>query len=173
MNKIKTIFLSLTFIILVSACGLTKVGYNFSGGSLSPEVESFSVQFFPNRARLVNPNLSNQFTEDLKEKFRGQTTLNEIVDADGHLNFDGEITGYQTRALDVTADDISATNRLTITIKVRFTNEKEPDNDFDKAFSAFADFDSTNQLSDVEDGLVEEILEQIIDDIYNEAVVNW
>ena len=173
MNKIKLLFISLTFLVLVSACGLTKVGYNFSGGSLSPEVESFSVQFFPNRARLVNPNLSNQFTEDLKEKFRSQTTLNEIVDADGHINFEGEITGYQTRALDVTADDISATNRLTITIKVRFTNEKEPENDFDKGFSAFADFDSTNQLSDVEESLVEEILEQIIDDIYNEAVVNW
>lgn len=173
MNKIKTIFISLFFSILLCACGLTKVGYNFSGGSLSPEVESFSVQFFPNRAPLVNPNLSNQFTEALKEKFRSQTTLNEIVDADGHLNFEGEITGYQTRALDVTADDISATNRLTVNIKVRFTNEKEPDNDFEKNFSAFADFDSTNQLSDVEEALVEEILEQIIDDIYNEAVVNW
>ncbi|MDQ1772244.1 hypothetical protein GQR60_16525 [Labilibaculum sp. A4] len=170
MNLIKVLFLSFCVAFVVTAC---KVSYSFTGGTLSPEVKTFSVQFFPNRAPLVNPNLSNQFTEALKEKFRGQTTLDEIVDGEGHLNFEGEITGYRTQALDVTADDISATNRLTVTVKVRFTNEIEPDNDFDKSFSAFRDFDSTKQLSEVEEGLVAEILEDIIDDIYNEAVVNW
>lgn len=170
MNLIKVLFLSFCVAFVVTAC---KVSYSFTGGTLSPEVKTFSVQFFPNRAPLVNPNLSNQFTEALKEKFRGQTTLDEIVDGEGHLNFEGEITGYRTQALDVTANDISATNRLTVTIKVRFVNEIEPDNDFDKSFSAFRDFDSTKQLVDVEEGLVEEILEDIIDDIYNEAVVNW
>lgn len=170
MNLIKVLFLSFCVAFVVTAC---KVSYSFTGGTLSPEVKTFSVQFFPNRAPLVNPNLSNQFTEALKEKFRGQTTLDEIVDGEGHLNFEGEITGYRTQALDVTANDISATNRLTVTVKVRFTNEMEPDNDFDKSFSAFRDFESTKLLSDVEEGLVEEILEDIIDDIYNAAVVNW
>lgn len=170
MKLIKVLFLSVCVVFVVTAC---KISYSFTGGTLSPEVKTFSVQFFPNRAPLVNPNLSNQFTEALKEKFRGQTTLDEIVDGEGHLNFEGEITGYRTQALDVTANDISATNRLTVTIKVRFTNEIEPDNDFDKSFSAFRDFDSNEQLSDVEEGLVEEILVDIIDDIYNEAVVNW
>lgn len=170
MNLIKVLFLSFCVAFVVTAC---KVSYSFTGGTLSTDVKTFSVQFFPNRAPLVNPNLSNQFTEALKEKFRGQTTLDEIVDGEGHLNFEGEITGYRTQALDVTASDISATNRLTVTIKVRFINEIEPDNDFDKSFSAFRDFDSTQQLSDVEEGLVEEILEDIIDDIYNAAVVNW
>jgi len=170
MKLFKILLVSFCVVFVVTAC---KISYSFTGGTLSSEVKTFSVQFFPNRAPLVNPNLSNQFTEALKEKFRGQTTLDEIVDSEGHLNFDGEITGYRTQALDVTANDISATNRLTVTVKVRFTNEIEPDNDFDKSFSAFRDFDSTEQLSDVEDGLVEEILEDIIDDIYNEAVVNW
>ncbi|MDM8162179.1 LptE family protein [Labilibaculum sp. K2S] len=170
MNLIKVLFLSFCVAFVVTAC---KVSYSFTGGTLSTDVKTFSVQFFPNRAPLVNPNLSNQFTEALKEKFRGQTSLDEIVDGEGQLNFEGEITGYRTQALDVTADDISATNRLTVTVKVRFTNEIEPDNDFDKSFSAFRDFDSTKQLSDVEEGLVVEILEDIIDDIYNEAVVNW
>ncbi|MFA9372503.1 MAG: LptE family protein [Labilibaculum antarcticum] len=170
MNLIKVLFLSFCVAFVVTAC---KVSYSFTGGTLSADVKTFSVQFFPNRALLVNPNLSNQFTEALKEKFRGQTTLDEIVDGEGHLNFEGEITGYRTQALDVTANDISATNRLTVTIKVRFINEIEPDNDFDKSFTAFRDFDSTQQLSDVEEGLVEEILEDIIDDIYNASVVNW
>ena len=170
MNLIKILFLSVCLAIGATAC---KVSYSFTGGTLSPDVKTFSVQYFPNRAPLVNPNLSNQFIEELKEKFRNQTTLDEIVDGEGHLNFDGEITGYRTQALDIMAGEIAATNRLTVTIRVRFTNEIESENDFDKSFSAFADFDSTQQLSDVEDALLEDILDQIVDDIYNEAVVNW
>jgi len=170
MNWIKS---SLLIIIIGLAFTACKVSYSFTGGTLSTDVHTFSVQFFQNRAPLVNPNLSDKFTEDLKEKFRSRTSLDEIVDGEGHLNFSGEITGYQTRAMDVTSNDISATNRLTITIRVKFTNEIEPDNNFDKSFSAFEDFDSTNQLSDVENDLVEKILEKIIDDIYNQSVVNW
>nr|WP_320117348.1 LptE family protein [uncultured Marinifilum sp.] len=170
MNKIKFIIISIAIAAVFTAC---KVSYSFTGGTLSTSVKTFSVQYFPNRAPLVNPNLSDQFVEELKEKFRNQTSLDEIVDAEGHLNFEGEITGYRTQALDIKADEIAATNRLTVTIKVRFTNEIESENDFDKSFSAFADYDSTKQLTDVEDSLLEEILEQIIDDIYNEAVVNW
>jgi len=170
MNWIKS---SLLIIIIGLAFTACKVSYSFTGGTLSTDVHTFSVQFFQNRAPLVNPNLSDKFTEDLKEKFRSRTSLDEVVDGEGHLNFSGEITGYQTRAMDVTSNDISATNRLTITIRVKFTNEIEPDNDFDKSFSAFEDFDSTNQLSDVENDLVEKILEKIIDDIYNQSVVNW
>jgi len=170
MNWIKS---SLFIIIIGLAFTACKVSYSFTGGTLSPDVKTFSVQFFQNRAPLVNPNLSNQFTEDLKEKFRSRTSLDEIVDGEGHLNFSGEITGYQTKALDITSNDIASTNRLTITIRVKFTNEIEPDNDFDKSFSAFEDFDSTKQLTDVENELVDKILEKIIDDIYNQSVVNW
>ncbi|MGZ2371369.1 LptE family protein [Ancylomarina sp. YFZ004] len=166
MNWIKS---SLLIIIIGLAFTACKVSYSFTGGTLSIGVKTFSVQFFQNRAPLVNPNLSDKFTEDLKEKFRSRTSLNEIVDGEGHLNFSGEITGYQTRAMDITSNDIASTNRLTITIRVKFTNEIDPDNDFDKSFSAFEDFDSNSQLSDVENDLVEKIL----DDIYNQSVVNW
>jgi hypothetical protein len=155
------------------AVACQSVKYSFTGGTLSDDVKTFSVQYFPNRAPLVNPNLSNRFTEELKEKFRSQTSLNEIVDGEGHINFEGEITGYRTQALDIKAGEVAATNRLTVTIKVRFTNEIESENDFDKSFSAFADYDSMDQLTDVEETLLNDILEQIIDDIYNEAVVNW
>ncbi|GAB7086290.1 LptE family protein [Marinifilum fragile] len=170
MKFIKVFVLSLCVAVLAVAC---KVSYSLTGGTLSDKVQTFSVQYFPNRAPLVNPNLSNRFTEELKEKFRSQTSLNEVVDGEGHLNFEGEITGYRTQALDIKAGEIAATNRLTVTIKVRFTNEIESENDFDKSFSAFKDYDSISQLTDVEDELLNDILEQIIDDIYNEAVVNW
>ncbi len=170
MNWIKSSLLIIIIGLTITAC---KVSYSFTGGTLSAEVHTFSVQFFQNRAPLVNPNLSDQFTESLKEKFRNQTSLNEIVDGEGHLNFSGEITGYQTRAMDITSNDIASTNRLTITVRVKFTNEKETENDFDQSFSAFEDYDSTQQLTDVENGLVDKILVKIIDDIYNQSVVNW
>jgi len=170
MNWIKS---SLLIIIIGLAFTACKVSYSFTGGTLSADVKTFSVQFFQNRAPLVNPNLSDKFTEDLKEKFRSRTSLDEIVDGEGHLNFSGEITGYQTKAMDISSADMASTNRLTVTIRVKFTNEIEPDNDFDKSFSAFEDFDSSKQLADVENELVELILEKIIDDIYTQSVVNW
>lgn len=170
MKFVKVLLLSLCIAIVAAAC---KINYSFTGGTLSTDVKTFSVQYFPNRAPLVNPNLSNRFTEELKEKFRSQTSLDEIVDGEGHLNFDGEITGYRTNALDIKPGEIAATNRLTVTIRVRFTNEIESENDFDKSFSAFKDYESTLQLTDVEEELLNDILEQIIDDIYNESVVNW
>ncbi len=170
MNWIKSTLLIIIIGLAFTAC---KVSYSFTGGTLSQDIKTFSVQYFQNRAPLVNPNLSDKFTEDLKEKFRSRTSLDEVIDGEGHLNFSGEITGYQTRAMDITSNDIAATNRLTVTIRVKFTNELEPDNDFDKSFSAFEDYDSGKQLSDVENDLVELILEKIIDDIYNQSVVNW
>ena len=170
MNWIKSTLLIIIIGLAFTAC---KVSYSFTGGTLSQDIKTFSVQYFQNRAPLVNPNLSDKFTEDLKEKFRSRTSLDEVIDGEGHLNFSGEITGYQTRAMDITSNDIAATNRLTVTIRVKFTNELEPDNDFDKSFSGFEDYDSNKQLSDVENDIVELILEKIIDDIYNQSVVNW
>ncbi len=131
------------------------------------------MQYFPNRAPLVNPTLSNKFTEALKEKFRSQTTLDEVVDSEGNLNFSGEIVGYRMQAMNIQSGELAATNRLTVTIKVNFTNDVESKNDFEKTFSAFADFDSTQELSSVENELLVEIIRQIVDDIYNESVVNW
>lgn len=170
MNNVKIIILSICIAFVAVAC---KVSYSFTGGTLSTDVKTFSVQYFPYRAPLGDPKLSNDFTEALKEKFRDQTSLNEIVDGDGHLNFEGEITGFSVQAKDITANDIAATNRLTITVKVRFTNEKEPKNDFDKSFSATEDYSSEKQLTEVQGELVPKIFEQIINDVYNEAVVNW
>ncbi|MFA8437253.1 MAG: LptE family protein [Marinifilaceae bacterium] len=163
----------LPVLLLVVGMAACKVNYSFTGGTIHEDAKTFSVQYFANRAPLVNPNLSSQFTEALKEKFRGQTNLDEIVDGEGHLNFEGEITGYSTSARDIQRDELAATNRLTVTVRVRFTNAIEEEYDFDSSFSAYYDYDSSKQLNEVEEEALEEILKQIIDDIYNKAVVNW
>lgn len=158
----------LTALIAVS-CGI----YSFSGTSIQPDIKTVTINYFEYTALKVNPSLSNDITEELKDKFRKMTRL-EQVDMDGDLELTGAVTGYDVRATAVTADEVAAQNRLTVTVKLSFTNRKYPEDDFqDKSFSAFADFDATQSLDAVEATLCEEIIEKICEDIFNSTVANW
>ena len=94
-----------------------KINYSFTGASISPDIKTVSIQYFPNMARLVNPNLSQVFTESLKEKFLSQTNLS-LVNNIGDLNFEGEIVEYYTKPMAIQGDETAALNRLTIKIRV-------------------------------------------------------
>ncbi len=162
--------LSVLFSALVfNAC---KVGYSFTGASISPSVKTFTVSYFPNRARLVNPNLSQEFTDILQEKLVRQTSLNQITEG-GDLEYSGQITEYSVRPMNIMEGDIAAQNRLTIGVKVKFTNNKDHEQDWDKSFSAYEDFDSNKSLSDIEGDLVPLIAKKLADDIFNASVANW
>jgi len=169
--RLKTLLVlfALTVGIVLTGC---KVRYSFSGASISPDVKTVSIQYFQNMAPLVNPTLSQNFTESLKELFLSQTNLT-LVNGVGDLNFEGEITKYDTKPMAIQGNETAALNRLTITIKVRFTNALDPEQNFESNFSRFAEYESTKNLTDVEDDLVAEILEQINDDIFNKSVANW
>ncbi len=149
-----------------------KVSYSFTGANLSPEVKTFTVYYFPNRARLINPTLSQNFTEELREKLTRQTSLNELSE-NGDIEFEGQITGYEFRPMSVQKEDVSAQTRLTITIKVKYTNRKVPEDDFEQSFSAYEDFDSNLAISSVEEELSNEIIEKLTDDIFNATIANW
>ena len=98
----------------------------------------------------------------------------EQVEMDGDLEITGEITGYDVRAQAVTANEVAAQNRLTVTVKVSFTNRKYPEDNFEnKSFSAYADYDSTNSLDAVEQTLCEEIIDKLVEDIFNATVAQW
>jgi hypothetical protein len=155
--------------ILLPAC---KVSYSFTGASVSPEVKTFSVQYFQNRASLVQPGLSQAITNMLIDKVRAQTSL-KYLNGTGDANFEGEITDYNTLPLTVAADARAATNRFTITVRVKFTNSIQPEYNFEQSFSRYEDYDSNLDLSSVEKELSEKIVEQIIEDIFNQAFVNW
>jgi hypothetical protein len=146
--------------------------YSFTGASISPEVKTITVQFFPNRAPNVQPTLSNVFTESLKDRFVTQTNL-ELVNRNGDLNFEGEITGYQVSPQAYQGNETAALNRLTITVRVSFVNRLEPDKSFDSSFSRYEDFESSKSLAAVENALIEDIVEQLTEDVFNKAVVNW
>ena len=121
----------------------------------------------------MNPTLSNQITEDLKDKFIRLTKL-EQVDIDGDLEIIGEITGYDVKATAITANEQAAQNRLTVNVKIAFIDRKYPENSFEnKSFSAYADFDAMQTLDAVESSLCEEIVEKLCEDIFNGTVANW
>ena len=112
------------------------------------------------------------FTEKLKDRFISQTKL-ELVDFNGDLTFSGEITGYDTKPVAVTQNEQAEKNRLTITVHVKYTSINNPKYNFDKTFSRYADYESTQLLTDVEDDLSEQIVTELIDDVFNKSVVNW
>lgn len=155
--------------VVFTAC---KVSYSFTGASISPNVKTFMVGYFPNRARLVNPNLSQLFTEGLQDKLIKQTSLSQITD-NGDLEFSGQITEYDVKPMNIQTGDLAAQNRLTITIKVKFTNNKDHEQDWEKTFTQYEDFDSNNSLSTIEDSLVPEIIKKLTDDIFNASIANW
>ncbi len=155
--------------LFVSGC---KVNYSFTGANLSPKIKTFTVYYFPNRARLVNPTLSQNFTEQLKAKLQRQTSLDELED-NGDIEFEGQITGYEVRPMSIQKNDMAAKNRLTITVKVKYTNNKEPDQSFEKSFSAFDDFDSSLTLDAIESSLVPDIIKKLNEDIFNATIANW
>jgi len=172
--KIFSVFAGILIIaVVINAC---KIGYSFTGASISPEVKTVFIDFFTNRARVVNPMLSQTFTEAMKDKFVNETGLS-MEPQQGDLDFSGEITGYEVRPLSVQQSDqgrdFASMNRLTVTVKVVFTNNKDHEQDFNTSFSAYYDWDSTRSLNEVESSAVDVIVEQLVDDIFNKSVANW
>ena len=154
--------------LLAPSCGI----YSFSGTSIEPDVKTVTINYFEYKALRVNPSLSNDLTEALKDKFRKMTRLTQ-VDLDGDMEISGEVTGYDTKAMAVTAGEFAAQNRLTVSVKISYMNRKHPEDDFEKSFSAYADYDSSNSLDSVEGTLCEQIVEQLVEDILNATVANW
>lgn len=153
---------------IVRSCGI----YSFSGTSIQPDVNTVNIHYFEYKALRVNPTLSNELTEALKDQFRRLTRL-EQVDEEGDLDIVGEIIGYDVKAMGITADEVAAQNRLTVNVKIYFTNNKYPEDNLEQSFSAYADFDATQALDAVEAGLCEEIIDKLVEDIFNATVAQW
>ncbi|MBO7197435.1 MAG: LptE family protein [Tidjanibacter sp.] len=162
---------ALTFATLVGLSACT-VKYSFSGASIPLEATTVSIPYFPNNAPMVAPTLSSTLTDALQDKFARQTKL-QLVDSGGDLAFEGEVTNYTSTPAAITSAETAAMNRLTITVKVKFTNVYEPQNNYNKSFSAFAEYDANQLLQDIQDSLITEIVEQLVQDIFNAAVANW
>jgi len=169
---IVNIRLTIVLLALLMATTTCKMSYSFSGVNISPEVLTYSVDYFPNRAALVQAQLSQVFTDAMMDKIQGNTNL-DLSTQGGDVQFSGEITNYVTRPTAITSDETAARNRLTITVRVKYTNVIEPDLDFDSSFSRFEEYDASAPLSDVENALITLIVENLVEDIFNKAFISW
>lgn len=167
-------FIPVLFTIILSTAIFTacKVSYSFTGAVPMVGVKTFSVYYFPNRAKLVNPNLSQVLTDGISEKMTRQTSYSQIQES-GDLEFSGQITGYDVKPMNIQKGDVAGQNRLTISIKVKYVNNKDHTQDWEKTFSQYEDFDSNQSLSTAEDQLVTDIVVKLTDDIFNASIANW
>ena len=163
--KIAIMVLALAFVC--HSCGI----YSFSGASIPAEAKTVSVAYFPNHAQLVNPLLSNNLTNALRDAMTNQTTL-DMVESGGDIAFEGEITDYKTTPVAITGQT-AAMNRLTVTVNVRFSNRLDESKDFESSFSRYEDYPSDQDLTAVQESLTATIVDQLVEDIFNKALVNW
>lgn len=170
MRRTIPIFLALLCSLVLGGCSY--VNYSFSGTSIEADVKTVTINYFGYKALKVNPSLANDLTEAMRDKFKKLTKLEE-VEMDGDLEIEAEVIGYDVKAAAVTADEVAAQSRLTVSCKLKFTNRKHPEADIEKSFSAFADYDSTNSLDAVESTLCEEIVEKLVEDMFNACVAQW
>lgn len=168
MKRLSLHIVSILVVVFLHGCGI----YSFSGASIPPEAKTVSVQYFPNQSQLINPTLSNDFTTALRDAIMNQTPL-DMVEADGDLAFEGEITDYRTTPVAITAGQTAALNRLTITVNVRYINRFDETKNFESRFSHYEDYPSDQDLNSVQESLTGTIIEALVEDVFNKALVNW
>lgn len=161
----------LSVCLLIGSCGIK---YSFSGGSIPADMKTVTVHFFDNLAPMVNPLLSESFTEGLKSRIRSQSRLSQ-VSSDGDGVFEGNITNYTIGPAAVEAGtDRAALNRLTITIQVNYTNTINPEDNFQQSFTRHKDFSAASQVVQAqEDTMMKDIVDMLTEDIFNRAFANW
>ena len=167
-NLVFRTFMLLVIIGFYTSCGI----YSFTGASIPPGAKTVSVDYFKNIASIFNPTLSQEFTEALQKKLVSQTPLN-LVEGKGDLQFKGQIVDYAVTPVALTANETAALNRLTVKVKVTYVNELDETKNFEETFTRYADFDSKDMLSTAEPNIIPGIIEQLTDDIFQKAVVNW
>ena len=166
----RLLLLLLPVLLILNSCSIS---YTFNGASIDyTKTKSISIADFNNVAELVHPPLAQEFSEKLRDKYAKQTRL-QLLKSSGNLHLEGEIVEYQLTPMAIAQDTYSAETKLTVTNNVRFTNNVNSEDDFEKKYSAFQSFDSNRMLTDVQDELLTVIIDDIIDNIYNDTVAKW
>ena len=168
-NSKKVGFLVLITAMILTAC---KASFSFTGASIDPKVKTVSIDFFAINATLAPPNSGQLFTEALKDIFIAQTNL-VLVKSDGDLQFEGYISGYSNNPAAIQGNEQAALTRITMTVKVKFTNTKDEKQNFESNFSRFEDLPASEEFASKEEELINSINEQLTQDIFNKAVTNW
>lgn len=169
-NLLKRFSSLVLLLLLVNSCA---VSYKFNGASINyDKVKSISISDFPIKAAYVYAPLATKFNEGLRNIYVRQTRL-KMAPRNGDMHIEGEITSYQQLNKSVKADGYSSETELRITINVRFTNNTNHAEDFEQQFSAFRNYDSSKLLTAVQDELIDEMVKEITEQIFNATVANW
>lgn len=174
LTKMKFIYSRITlFLPFLIFGGCFSMKYDFKGGvTIRPEIKTFSVQYFDNRAQLVEPSFSQRFTDALREHIENNTSL-RYVNGLGDIDFSGSIESYEITPQSITSGETAAMTRFNIGVKVSYMDTQKPEEDFEKSVSEFREFESSQSFSSVELELSDEIIDEIIEQIFNAAFVNW
>lgn len=161
----------LTVVICLSACSIS---YKFNGAMIDySKTKTVSVADFPSIAE-SNPYtaLPFEFSEALRDIYTRQTRL-QIIKSGGDMNLEGEITDLQLAPMAISADSYASQTKVTISIRVRYANKAIPEDDFEKTYSAFRQFDSGTTLNNALPTLVPEIIKEITEMIFNDTAGKW
>lgn len=168
-NHIKTALLTVMMLLLVSC----SVSYKFNGASIDyTKTKTIQIADFPIRSSYVWAPMASIFNNQLKDVFANHTRLIQVK-RNGDMKIEGEITQYSQRNKTVTAEGTSAQAELSMTVNVRFTNNANHSEDFEKQFTATSTFETTQSLNSVQEELVTQMVEDITDQIFNATVANW
>ncbi len=162
------IFLLWLAVLPLGGCGI----YTFSGASIPPDAKTITIRQIENNAPIVVPYLSQVLSDRMRDKFLAETGL-QLADTEGDLQFEGTILEYTVTPAAAAGNETTSLSRLSIGVKITFTSKINPDDDWEQTFRRFADFDASRDLQSVEEQLINDIVRQLIDDIFNKAFVNW
>src|SRR5574343_121834 len=153
-------------LFLLTGCGF----YSHTGASV--DGNTFFVDYINNVASIVMPTFSQILTERLKTKFINETTL-KLAQQDADIRFSGKILNYYTAPVAVQGNQTNATNRLTVTIEITYENVNDPTKNFTQQFTNFIDYPASENFSSVEADLVNKVSDILVQDVFNNAFINW
>jgi hypothetical protein len=167
---LKSVLITLLSLVVVSGC---TVSYKLNGASIDYNtIKTITIEAFSNRAAYQWAPMAPMFNTTLSDKYNHQTKLRQVK-RDGDLVISGEIVSYDQTNKSISADGYSSMVQLKMTVKVKFTNNKQHNDDFDKTFTANREYDSSQQLSAVQEELVQQMIDDIVDQVFNATVANW
>lgn len=169
-RHVRLLVLGLMFVLAIPAC---RISYKFNGSALDYSVyKTIHVSEFPIRAALVYPPLQQTFENELLDYIARNTRL-QVVDGASDLQLEGEITGYSLSPQAVTENALASQTRLTITVRLKYIDNKQDNKNVDQTFSAYRDFDSSLMLTDVQDDLCQQISKELVELIFNATLGDW
>tara|TARA_B100001564_G_scaffold305413_1_gene274404 strand:- start:6926 stop:7432 length:507 start_codon:yes stop_codon:yes gene_type:complete len=157
-----------SFLIFIVSCNI----YSFNGASIPVGSSTVKITTFTNNTSNSTPDLQQKISEKLKDIFLEQTNLN-LVNEYADLNFIGSIEKYEIKPISIKANETTSQNRLSITVKVKYVNNISDQYDYETSFTRYSDFDGLSNLNDIENELTDLITDQLVEDIFNKAVINW